>query len=249
MEVQDLCVTIDSNKILKNVSISFPKNKITCVVGPSGCGKSTLLKCLNRLIDNTLGAKLSGRVMVDGQDLLKARDSELIDLRRRIGLVPQRPCPLPMSIFDNVAYGCRIHGMHRGKSELADVVETYLREVGLWDEVEYRLKEPATRLSGGQQQRLCLARSLAVEPDFILADEATSALDPISSKIVEDLFVKLKEKYSIIMVTHTLRQALRIADDAVFLYLGKVIESGDAKEVFRNPQNELTKNYLSGAFS
>ena len=128
MEVQDLCVTIDSNKILKNVSISFPKNKITCVVGPSGCGKSTLLKCLNRLIDNTLGAKLSGRVMVDGQDLLKARDSELIDLRRRIGLVPQRPCPLPMSIFDNVAYGCRIHGMHRGKSELADVVETYLRE-------------------------------------------------------------------------------------------------------------------------
>ena len=139
--------------------------------------------------------------------------------------------------------------MHRGKSELADVVETYLREVGLWDEVEYRLKEPATRLSGGQQQRLCLARSLAVEPDFILADEATSALDPISSKIVEDLFVKLKEKYSIIMVTHTLRQALRIADYAVFLYLGKVIESGDAKEVFRNPQNELTKNYLSGAFS
>lgn len=249
MRVEDLCVSIQGNKILKNVSVTFPLNRITCVVGPSGCGKSTLLKCLNRLIDYTDDVKMSGRIMVGDRDLLKAKDEELIDLRRRIGLVPQRPCPLPMSIFDNVAYGCRIHGMHRNKTELEDVVETYLRKVGLWEEVEFRLKDPATRLSGGQQQRLCLARSLAVEPEFILADEATSALDPISSKIVEDLFVKLKENYTIIMVTHTLRQALRIADYAVFLYLGKVVESGDASDVFRNPKDELTQKYLSGAFS
>ena len=249
MVVKNLNLSIEGRPILKNINLTFPENRITCIIGPSGCGKSTLLKCLNRLIDNIDGVSASGSILIGGQDIITARYSELIELRRRIGLVPQRPCPLPMSIFDNVAYGCRIHGMHTKKKELADVVEHYLSEVGLWDEVKDRLQSSAMRLSIGQQQRLCLARSLAVEPDFILADEATSALDPVSSKTVEDLFVKLKENYSIIMVTHTLRQALGIADYAVFLYLGEVIETGDASKVFNDPQEELTRKYLSGVFS
>ena len=209
LSVEHLNLSIDDRPILKNIDLVFPENKITCIVGPSGCGKSTLLKTLNRLIDNVDNIKVDGKIMIEDKNIIGAGYSDLIELRRRIGLVPQRPCPLPMSIFDNVAYGCRIHGMHPKKKELADVVEHYLTEVGLWEEVKDRLQSSAMRLSIGQQQRLCLARSLAVEPDYILADEATSALDPVSSKIVEDLFVKLKEKYSIIMVTHTLRQALR----------------------------------------
>lgn len=249
MIVKDFSLSIEGKQILKNVNLTFPRNKITCIVGPSGCGKSTLLKSLNRLIDNVEDVTTSGSIMIGDHDLMRAKDEELIELRRRIGLVPQRPCPLPMSIAQNVAYGCKIHGLCSKKKEYNDVVEKYLTAVGLWDEVKDRLKAPATRLSIGQQQRLCLARSLAVEPDFILADEATSALDPISSKIVEDLFVELKKDYSIIMVTHTLRQALRIADYAVFLYLGEVIETGDAKELFNNPKEELTKKYLSGVFS
>lgn len=249
LTVRDLNVKIEGEHILKNVNVSFPSNRITCIVGPSGCGKSTLLRCLNRLTETIDNVEISGSILVGSQDLIKARDAELLELRRRIGLVPQRPCPLPMSIFDNVAYGCRIHGLHRNKAELADTVEHYLTEVGLWDEVKDRLKKSAARLSIGQQQRLCLARSLAVEPDFILADEATSALDPVSSKTVEDLFVRLKENYTIIMVTHTLRQALRIADNAVFLYMGEVIESGDASQVFRDPREELTRKYLAGVFS
>lgn len=247
--VENLNLSIEGNKILKNVNLTFPNNKISCIIGPSGCGKTTLLKSLNRLHETTDDLEVDGRIMLDGKDIIKAGDSELIELRRRIGLVPQRPCPLPMSIYENVAYGCRIHGMHRRRKEMAQTVEKYLIEVGLWDEVKDRLHSPANRLSIGQQQRLCLARSLAVEPDFILADEATSALDPISSKKIEDLFVTLKEKYSIIMVTHTLSQALRIADHAVFLYLGEVIETGDAKEMFSNPKQELTRKYLQGLFS
>ena len=247
--VENLNLTIEGNQILKNVNLTFPNNKITCIIGPSGCGKTTLLKSLNRLHETTDYLEVEGRIMLDGKDIIKAGETELIELRRRIGLVPQRPCPLPMSIYENVAYGCRIHGMHRRRKEMAQTVEKYLIEVGLWDEVKDRLHSPANRLSIGQQQRLCLARSLAVEPDFILADEATSALDPISSKKIEDLFITLKEKYSIIMVTHTLSQALRIADHAVFLYLGEVIETGDAKEMFSNPKQELTRKYLQGLFS
>ena len=247
--VDKLNVSIEGQPILKNINVSFPVNSITCIVGPSGCGKSTLLRCLNRLTENIDGFTIDGSVLIDGQDIVTADDEQLIELRRHVGLVPQRPCPLPMSIYDNVAYGCRIHGMHRRKQEMDDTVEKYLSEVGLWDEVKDRLRRPATRLSIGQQQRLCLARSLAVEPDFILADEATSALDPISSKTIEELFVRLKQKYTIIMVTHTLPQALRIADYAVFLYLGEVVEEGPASQVFKSPHNELTKRYLSGLFS
>lgn len=248
IETKKLNVYIGENHILKDIDLQFPERKITCIIGPSGCGKSTLLRTLNRLIDSTEGVRLEGQVLVDGTDIISS-GAEVTELRRRIGLVSQRPCPLPMSIFDNVAYGCRINRMFKKRRELVYHVRQSLRAVGIMDEIKGRMRSPAARLSIGQQQRLCLARSLAVQPDYILADEATSALDPISSKKVEDLFVSLKDKYSIIMVTHTLRQALRIADNVVFMYLGEIIETGPAAEVFNNPQNELTQKYLSGAFS
>ncbi|MBR4722063.1 MAG: phosphate ABC transporter ATP-binding protein [Muribaculaceae bacterium] len=241
-------LSIDGSPILKDVSVTIPANKITCIIGPSGCGKSTLLKSLNRLSDSIEGVKTSGDIRLGDTSILNCSESDLVELRRRIGLVPQRPTPLPMSIFGNIAYGCKIHGVG-GRRQLRRIVRHYLKVVGLWDEVKDRLHSPAVKLSIGQQQRLCLARSLAVEPEFILADEATSALDPVSSKIVEDLFVKLKEQYSIVMVTHTLRQALRIADYVIFIYMGEVIEVGDAQQVFKNPQHELTQKYLSGAIS
>ncbi|MCC8035038.1 MAG: phosphate ABC transporter ATP-binding protein [Rikenellaceae bacterium] len=245
--VEGLDVFIGDNHILKDINVTIPDKKITCIIGPSGCGKSTLLKTLNRLIDSVEGSRLSGRVVVNGEDIVGGT-TDLTRLRRKMGLVSQRPCPLPMSIFDNVAYGCRIHGI-RNRKKLRMVVKYYLEAAGLWDEVKDRLHTPAVRLSIGQQQRLCLARSLAVEPQFILADEATSALDPLSSKTIEELFVKLREDYSIVMVTHTLRQALRIADHVIFMYLGEVVEAGDARHVFNDPQHELTRKYLSGAFS
>lgn len=247
IEIKDLNIHIKGNHILKNINLTLPDKRITCIIGPSGCGKTTLLRTLNRLIDSTEGVQIRGKVLVNGKDIIDS-GSEITELRRRIGLVSQRPYPLPMSIYNNVAYGCRINKLCKGRELHRTVVEN-LQNVGLWDEVKDRLHTPAARLSIGQQQRLCLARSLAVAPEYILADEATSALDPISAKTVEDLFVKLKENYSIIMVTHTLRQALRIADYVVFMYLGEIIEMGDAKDVFNNPTHELTRKYLSGAFS
>lgn len=249
MTVKDFCLSIEGQPILKNINLTFPKNKITCIIGPSGCGKSTLLKSLNRLIDTVDDVKTSGGIYIGGQNLLTAKEAELIDLRRRVGLIPQRPCPLPMSIYENIAYGCRIHGMHKRRREMHETVEKYLTAVGLWDEVKDRLHKSATKLSIGQQQRLCLARSLAVQPDFILADEATSALDPISSKTIEELFVKLKDDYTIIIVTHTLPQAQRIADHVVFVYLGEVIEQGNASSLFSTPEHDLTRKYLTGSFS
>ena len=248
IEVQNLNVCIKENNILKYVNINLPEKQITCIIGPSGCGKTTLLRTLNRLIDNVEGVKLTGKLLVDGQDIIEA-GTEITELRRKIGLVSQRPCPLPMSIFDNVAYGCRINQMFKRRKQLILHVQKNLRAVGLLEEIKGRMRTPATRLSIGQQQRLCLARSLAVRPEYILADEATSALDPISSKTVENLFVSLKKQYSIIMVTHTLHQALRIADNVVFMYLGEVVEAGSADQVFNHPQKELTQKYLSGAFS
>lgn len=248
LATRNLNIRIGKSHILKNVNVEIPQNKITCIIGPSGCGKTTLLRTFNRLVDSIENVKIDGEVNLGKQDIIGAGPSHMTELRRNIGLVPQRPCPLPMSIYDNIAYGCRIHGV-RGKSKLDVVVKHYLEAVGLWDEVKDRLYSPANKLSGGQQQRLCLARSLAVEPSYLLADESTSALDPISSKTVEDLFVKLKKDYSIVMVTHTLRQAQRIADYVIFMYLGEVIEQGDAKEIFNNPKHELTKKYLSGSIS
>jgi phosphate transport system ATP-binding protein len=246
--VENLNVHIKEQHILKEVNLTIPDRKITCVIGPSGCGKSTLLKTFNRLIDSIEGVRVSGKVLLNGEDIVGSSGAEIIHLRRKMGLISQKPCPLPMSIFDNVAYGCRMHGI-RNRRKLRMIVRHYLEAAGLWEEVQERLNTPATRLSIGQQQRLCLARSLAVEPRFILADEATSALDPISSKTIEELFVALKEHYSIVMVTHTLRQALRIADHVVFMYLGQVVESGPADQVFNHPTNKLTQKYLSGIFS
>ncbi len=248
INVCNLNIHIGDAHILKNVTLDIPKNKITCIIGPSGCGKSTLLRTFNRLIDSTEGVDIDGQILLGDRDIVKARGTKLIELRRHVGLVPQRPCPLPMSIYDNIAYGCRIHGV-RSKDKLNEVVRHYLGVTGLWDEVKDRLSAPAARLSGGQQQRLCLARSLAVEPSVLLADESTSALDPISSKKVEQLFVDLKREYTVVMVTHTLQQAQRIADHVIFMYLGEVIETGAARDVFNNPQNELTQRYLDGAFS
>ncbi len=247
IRVENLNVSIQGNRILKNVSAEIPDRKITCIIGPSGCGKSTLLKSLNRLLDNNEGVNVTGKVLVDGEDLY-ASEAEVTHIRRKIGLLSQRPCPLPMSIYDNIAYGCRIHGL-RNRKKLNLVVRHYLQAVGLWEEVKERLHTPAGRMSIGQQQRLCLARGLAVEPQFILADEATSALDPISSKTIEDLFLKLKEEYAIVLVTHTLRQALRIADYVIFMYMGEIIEAGPAEQIFQKPQKELTQKYLAGVFS
>lgn len=247
ISVRNLNVTLGKNHILKNVSLDIPDKAITCIIGPSGCGKTTLLKTFNRLLQNSSEVKIEGDVLVDGENI-HGKNVDVEAIRKKMGLLSQRPCPLPMSIFDNVAYGPRIHGIRRKKT-LKIMVEKYLTEAGLWEEVKDRLKAPATSLSIGQQQRLCMARGLAVKPEIILGDEATSALDPISSKKVEELFVKLKHQYSIVLVTHTLRQARRIADYVVFMYLGEVIEAGPAAEIFSNPKQKLTREYLEGYFS
>jgi phosphate transport system ATP-binding protein len=247
LRIEDLNVLIENNHILKDINLSVPEKSITCVIGPSGCGKSTLLKTLNRMHDENPDVKISGKVFVDNEDIYN-RDADVIDTRRKMGLLAQRPCPLPMSIYDNVAYGLRIHGLRNRKSIHQAVIQ-YLQYVGLWDEVKGRIHSPATRLSIGQQQRLCLARGLAIEPEYILGDEATSSLDPVSTKKIEELFLKLKEKYTVILVTHTLRQARRIADYIVFMYFGKIIEAGRTEEFFNKPKKQLTREYLSGSFS
>ncbi len=247
LKIENLNVFIEDLHILKDINISIPEKKITCIIGPSGCGKTTLLKALNRMHDETPEVKITGRVMVDGENIYD-KNVNVNDTRRKMGLLAQRPCPLPMSIFDNVAYGPRIHGLKRRKA-ISQTVVQYLQYVGLWDEVRGRVRTSATKLSRGQQQRLCLARGLAIEPEYSLGDEATSALDPLSTKKIEDLFLKLKEKYTVILVTHTLRQARRIADYIVFMYLGEVIEAGPTEQFFNFPSKQITKDYLSGSFS
>ncbi|HEX2935201.1 MAG TPA: phosphate ABC transporter ATP-binding protein [Bacteroidales bacterium] len=247
IQVKDLNVYIQKNHILKNINVELPDKAITCIIGPSGCGKTTLLKTFNRLLEQSTDIKIDGEVLVDGENI-HGKKVDIISIRKKMGLLSQRPCPLPMSIFDNVAYGLRIHGI-RNKKKITRLVKQYLEAAGLWEEVKDRLNTPANQLSIGQQQRLCLARGLAVEPEIILGDEATSALDPLSSKKIEELFLKLKNAYSIILVTHTLRQARRIADYVVFMYLGEIIEAGPASEIFANPKQELTREYLTGYFS
>jgi phosphate transport system ATP-binding protein len=247
IRIENLDVFIEKQHILQDINLTIPEKSITCIIGPSGCGKSTFLKTLNRMHDETPEVKISGKVFVDDENIY-GMGVNVIDTRKKMGLLAQRPCPLPMSIFDNVAYGPRIHGIRRRKAINQTVIQ-YLQYVGLWDEVRERVRTSASRLSIGQQQRLCLARGLAIEPEYILGDEATSALDPLSTKKIEELFIKLKEKYTIILVTHTLRQAKRIADNIVFMYMGKIIETGPTDEFFSNPKEQLTKDYLSGSFS
>lgn len=244
--IENLCLSVERQPILKNINLCIPKNKITVILGPSGCGKTTLLKSLNRLTDLIPGVQRTGKIFLDGENILK-ENQDLVDVRQKMGLLAQRPYPLPMSIYNNITYGLRISG-RRNKLFLDKRVEHYLKMVNLWDEVKDRLKEPASVLSIGQQQRLCLARGLAVDPEIILADEPTSALDPISSRMIEEKFLELKNQYTIVLVTHILRQARRMADYVVLMYLGEVIEQGTPDELFNHPQHEVTKSYLSGQF-
>jgi len=247
MVVKDLNVHIEGKQILRDVNLSIPNNSITSIIGPSGCGKTTLLKTLNRLLDDTQGVRVTGSVLVNGEDLY-APQAEVTHIRKKMGLLSQRPFPLPMSIFDNVAYGPRIHG-ERSKTALRKIVEQQLRNVGLWDEVKDRLDASGTSLSIGQQQRLCLARGLAVQPEIILGDESTSALDPVSTQTIENLLVELKKEYTIVLVTHILRQARRVSDYILFVYEGRIVEFGKTEDVLLNPQNEITQQYVKGFIS
>lgn len=244
IQVRDLNTYYSDLQALKGVNLDIPRQQITVIMGPSGCGKTTLLKTLNRFLELIDGTRVAGKVMIDGENIY-GRDMDVTEIRKKAGLLAQRPYPLPMSIYDNVAYGMRIHGMVKGHN-LNTAVRHYLEVAGLWEEVKDRLRAPATALSIGQQQRLCLARGLAVEPEILLGDEPTSALDPISAQHIEHRLHELKQKYTIVLVTHILRQAKRLADYVVFMYLGEVVEAGPAQEVFEHPKKERTRAYLEG---
>ena len=245
IRVRNLNAFYGKVQALMNINLEIPKRQITVIMGPSGCGKSTLLKTFNRFLELTEGATLTGQVWIDGLELY-ARDVDVTEVRKRVGLLAQRPSPLPMSIYDNVAYGMHIHRLKGGRKEYKAAVQHYLEIAGLWDEVRKRLHDPATSLSIGQQQRLCLARGLAVEPEIILGDEPTSALDPISAQHIEQRLLDLKQNYTTVIVTHTLRQAKRLADYVIYMFLGEVIEAGPAKQVFADPKQEKTRAYLEG---
>ncbi len=245
-EIKDLCLYYSGVQALKAVNMDIPQNKITALIGPSGCGKSTFLKTLNRMNDLIPGVTVSGNVAYHGQDIF-SKDVDVTSLRREIGMVFQKPNPFPMSIYDNIAYGPRTHGV-RNKVKLDDLVERSLRDAAIWDEVKDRLKKPALGLSGGQQQRLCIARALAVEPQVLLMDEPTSALDPISTAKIEELAMELKTKYTIVIVTHNMQQALRISDKTAFFLLGEVIEFDDTQKLFSMPSDKRTEDYITGRF-
>lgn len=230
---------------LKEVNVTIKKNQITAFIGPSGCGKSTLLKSLNRMNDLVEGCKIDGLVALDGEDIYGNMDVNL--LRKRVGMVFQKANPFPMSIYDNVAFGPRTHGIH-AKAKLDELVEQSLRDAAIWDEVKDRLKKSALGLSGGQQQRICIARALAVHPEVLLMDESTSALDPISTSKIEDLVMELKSQYTIVMVTHNMQQAVRVSDQTAFFLLGEMIEYGDTEKLFSMPQDKRTEDYITGRF-
>jgi phosphate transport system ATP-binding protein len=243
LSIRNLNVWYGAKHALKAINVDLPLHQITAIIGPSGCGKSTLLKSINRLLELNEQVRVEGEVLLDGANVYD-KTADVTEVRTRIGLLAQKPFPLPMSIYDNVAYGPRIHGLARG--ELDRNVQEHLEAVGLWSEVGDRLKAPATGLSVGQQQRLCLARALAIEPEVLLCDESTASLDPISARGIEELLRSLKGRYTTVVVTHNLDQARRLADYVVFMWLGELIEHGPAAAVFRNPQHELTQAYLSG---
>jgi phosphate transport system ATP-binding protein len=250
IRIQDLNVVYGTEQALYGITTVIPARGITAIIGPSGCGKTTLLRSLNRLLDENDSVKVTGNVWLNGVDIY-GNGVELTEVRTRIGMLAPKPFPLPMSIYENVVFGPRIHGLHpkldKGNGRHLDrIVERYLQAAGLWEEVKDRLSAPATRLSTGQQQRLCLARALAVEPEVLLCDEPTSALDPISAQRIEEQLIYLKGKMTIVVVTHSLRQARRLADYVVFLWLGQLIESGPASQFFEQPQDERTREYLRG---
>ena len=244
-DVENLNLYYGEYHALKNVNMEIPEKQITAFIGPSGCGKSTFLKTLNRMNDLVEGCKITGDIKLDGEDIYGNMDVNL--LRKRVGMVFQNPNPFPMSVYDNIAYGPRTHGIH-SKSKLDEIVEKSLRQAAIWDELKDRLKKSALGLSGGQQQRLCIARALAVEPEVILMDEPTSALDPISTSKIEDLALELKDKYTIIMVTHNMQQATRISDNTAFFLLGEVIEYDNTEKLFSMPKNKKTEEYITGRF-
>jgi phosphate transport system ATP-binding protein len=236
----------NEKRALESVSIKIPKNKVTALIGPSGCGKSTLLRCLNRLNDLIDHVKITGEIMLDDKNI-HAPGTDVVMLRKKVGMVFQKPNPFPKSVYENVAYGPRVHGV-KDKAELNKIVEQSLRDAAIWDEVKDRLNDSALGLSGGQQQRLCIARTLAVEPEVILMDEPCSALDPIATAKIENLIDLLKKDYTVIIVTHNMQQAARVSDCAGFMYLGKLIEFGQTRQIFENPNEDLTENYITGRF-
>lgn len=244
--VKNLCLYYGEHQALKDISLDMVKNKVLAFIGPSGCGKSTFLRTLNRMNDLIESVRITGEVIIDGADIY-APGTDVVDLRKRVGMVFQRPNPFPMSIYDNIAYGPRIHGQTK-KSTLDELVEKSLRGSALWEEVKDRLKSSAMGLSGGQQQRLCIARLLAVEPEVLLMDEPCSALDPISTMKIEELITELKEKYSIVIVTHNMQQAARVSDDTAFFLMGEMVECSDTATMFTRPVNQKTEDYITGRF-
>lgn len=245
IEARNMNLWYGANHALKEINIALPERQIIALIGPSGCGKSTFLKSLNRMNDLVEGCRIEGEITFDGVDIYKNYDVNI--LRKRVGMVFQKPNPFPMSIYDNIAYGPRIHGI-KSKVKLDEIVEDSLRKAAIWDECKDRLKKSALGMSGGQQQRLCIARALAVEPEILLMDEPTSALDPISTSKIEDLAVELREKYTIIMVTHNMQQAARIADKTAFFLLGEVVEFDNTDKMFSSPSDKRTEDYITGRF-
>ncbi|MFX0068280.1 MAG: phosphate ABC transporter ATP-binding protein PstB [Promethearchaeota archaeon] len=245
ISTKNLNLWFGTNHVLKNVSVSIKKNKITAIIGPSGCGKTTLIRTFNRMSDLD-GARVEGKIFLDGKNILE-NGVDVVALRKRVGMVFQKPNPFPKSVFENVAYGPKIHGI-RSRQALKDIIKGSLEQAALWDEVKTRLNDNALGLSGGQQQRLCIARTLAVEPDVMLMDEPCSALDPIATAKIEDLMHELKNNVTIVIVTHNMQQAARVSDFTAFLYLGELIEYGPTTRLFENPQQVLTENYIAGRF-
>lgn len=245
IEVENLNLWYGEKQALKNISMQIPRNSVTALIGPSGCGKSTFLRCLNRMNDLVKNCRIEGKVLIEGEDIYGS-EVDVVDLRKKVGMVFQKPNPFPMSIYDNVAYGPRIHGAD--KKDLDGIVEQALRSAAIWEETSDRLKSPAFSLSGGQQQRLCIARTLAVKPGTLLFDEPTSALDPISTSRIEDLIMNLKKDYTIVIVTHNMQQAARISDYTGFFLMGKLIEFGQTRQIFQNPREPSTEDYITGRF-
>lgn len=247
IHAQGINVFYGAKQALFSVELDIPANAVTALIGPSGCGKSTFLRCINRMNDTIEGARVEGKIIVDGKDV-NAPEQDVVQLRSWIGMVFQKPNPFPKSIYDNVAYGPRIHNMTKSKSEMDGIVENSLKKAGLFDEVKDRLNDPGTSLSGGQQQRLCIARTIAVNPEIILMDEPCSALDPIATAKIEELITELKDNFTIVIVTHSMQQAARVSQKTCFFHMGKVIETGETKQIFTSPKHQQTQDYITGRY-